>query len=168
MADLKRVYWDANVWLGLINGEPNKKRAVEYIYRSAKSGSHEIWTSTLSLVEVFRIQDEEKLSRPLPEENLDKIEQMFQQDLVKLVPVDLEIGKSARRLLRETRGLRKSPDAIHLASALRWPVEVPHTYDGNDLLHLDGTLKNKMGVPLRIAEPEDPSDGPLFSVTATR
>ena len=64
MAELRRVYWDANVWLGLINGESKKRRAVEYIYGAAKSGSHEIWTSTLSFVEVYRIRGEEAAPKP--------------------------------------------------------------------------------------------------------
>jgi hypothetical protein len=30
MAELRKVYWDANVWLGLINGEAKKLRAIEF------------------------------------------------------------------------------------------------------------------------------------------
>lgn len=162
MAELQKVYWDANVWLGLINGESRKQRAVDYIYNSAKSGSHEIWTSTLSFVEVFRIRGEERQPKPYSAEALDKIEEMFEQEFIKLVPVDVEVAKLARRLLREQEGLTKRPDAVHLASAMRWSVDVLHTYDGNDLLHLDGKLRTKAGRVLRIAPPEDPPDGPLF------
>ena len=162
MAELRRVYWDACVWLGLINGEPNKLRAVEYVYNSARSGTYEIWTSTMSYVEVFRIKAEEGKPKPYNASVLDKIEEMFEQDFVKLVPVDVEVAKLARRLLREHDKLKKRPDAIHLASAIRWSVEELHTYDGNDLLHLDGKLKTKAGTILRITPPNDPPDGPLF------
>ena len=162
MAELRRIYWDSCVWLGLINGEPKKKRAVEYTYNAAKTGSHEIWTSTLSHVEVFRIKGEEKNPKPYATGMLDKIEEMFEQDFIKLVPVDLEVAKLARRLLRENDGLTKRPDAVHLASAIRWSIDSLHTYDGNDLLHLDGKLKTKTGTVLRITLPDDPPDGPLF------
>lgn len=162
MAELRRVYWDANVWLGLINGEPNKIRAVDYIYNAARTGTHEIWTSTLAFVEVFRIAGEEKLSKPYSDGNLDKIEEMFEQDFIKLVPVDVEVAKLARRLRREHSGLSKGPDAIHLASAIRWSVETLHTFDKADLLHLDNKLKMKSGLLLRIVKPEEPSAGPLF------
>ena len=73
MAELRKVYWDACVWLGLINGEPNKMRAVEYVYNSARSGTYEIWTSTMSYVEVFRIKAEEGKPKPYDANVLDKI-----------------------------------------------------------------------------------------------
>lgn len=163
MAELRRVYWDSCVWLGLINGESKKKRAVDHIYNSARAGSHEIWTSTISYVEVFRIKGEEQSSKPYAKAALDKIEEMFEQDFIKLVPLDVEVAKIARRLLREQDGLSKRPDAIHLASAIKWSIETLHTYDGNDLLHLDGKLTTKGGSVLRIMPPSDPEDGPLFS-----
>ena len=162
MAELRKVYWDACVWLGLINGEPNKKRAVEYVYNSARAGTYEIWTSTMSYVEVYRIKGEELNPKPYPAGTLDKIEEMFEQDFIKLVPVDVEVAKLARRLLREHDKLKKRPDAIHLASAIRWSIEKLQTYDGYDLLHLDGKLKTKSGAILRITPPDDPPDGPLF------
>ena len=162
MAELQRVYWDSNVGLGLINGEAKKLRAIEDVYNAARSGSYEIWTSTLSFVEVFRIKGEEQNPKPYPSEPLDKIEEVFEQEFVKLVPVDVEVAKLARRLLRENRALPSRPDAIHLASALIWSVETLHTYDGNDLLHLDKKLKTKIGTVLRITPPDDPTDGPLF------
>ena len=162
MAELRRVYWDACVWLGLINGEASKKRAVEYVYNSARAGTHEIWTSTMSYVEVFRIKGEEANPKPYAATGLDKIEAMFEQEFIKLVPIDVEVAKLARRLLREHDKLKKRPDAIHLASAIRWSIDQLHTYDGNDLLHLDGKLKTKAGTVLRITPPDDPPDGPLF------
>jgi predicted nucleic acid-binding protein len=166
MAELRRVYWDACVWLGLINGEPKKRRAVEYIYNSARTGTYEIWTSTMSYVEVFRIKGEEGNPKPYPDVGLDKISEVFEQDFVKLVPVDVEVAKLARRLLREHSALKKRPDAIHLASAMRWSIETLHTYDGADLLHLDRKLNTKNGTILRITVPDDPPDGPLFEGTS--
>lgn len=161
MAELRKVYWDSNVWLGLINGDPNKTRAAEYVYNSGRAGTYEIWTSTLALTEVFLLAYELNQPKPLDDSNIDKIEEMFEQEFVKLVPVDTEIAKSARLLRRHHAGLR-TPDAIHLASALKWSIGTLHTYDAKDLHPFDNKLKMKTGDFLRIAHPDEPSAGPLF------
>jgi predicted nucleic acid-binding protein len=80
-------------------------------------------------VEVFRLRSETNLLKPYDTANLDKIEEAFEQDFIKLVPVDAEVAKWARRLRREHPHLSKGPDAIHLASALRWSIETLHTYE---------------------------------------
>ncbi|MGE3142596.1 MAG: type II toxin-antitoxin system VapC family toxin [Hyphomonadaceae bacterium] len=161
MAELKRVYWDSCCWLGLINGEAKKIRAVDYVYNSAKAGGYEIWTSTISLIEVNRLSVEMNNPRPLADDGLDKIDEMFRQDCIKLIPLDMEIGLDARKLIRTS--IKNKYDAVHLASALRWSLDALHTYDNDDLLHLDGKLKCKNGLPLKICEPDDPPDGPLFA-----
>lgn len=136
MPKLRKVYWDSCAWLGLMNCEPNRSRELEIIYNAAKDGLYELWTSTFSLVEANRFKTEDGRAKPLASEELAKIEQFFNQPFIKLIPVDMEIASHARRLCRETSGLSKKQDAIHLASALKWPVEALHTYDGSDLLHL--------------------------------
>ncbi len=162
MTEIKRVYWDANCWLGLINGETARIGALQYVYEAARIGGYQIWTSTLSFVEVFRLKAEEGQPKPLGDANLDRIEEVFSQDFVQLVTLDMEIGREARRLLRITAGLGKRTDAVHLASALRWSVDAMHTYDKVDLLHLDGKLKCRSGQFLKICEPDSPDYGPLF------
>jgi predicted nucleic acid-binding protein len=159
---IKRVYWDANCWLGLINGEAAKFNALEHVYDAAKTGTYQIWTSTLSYVEVFRLKSEEGHPKPLGDANLDIIERAFTQDFVQLVTLDMEVVREARRLLRLTLGLGKRTDAVHLASTLRWSVDAMHTYDKTDLLHLDGKLKCRSGEFLKICEPDPPDHGPLF------
>lgn len=162
VAELKKVYWDANIWLGLVNGEAAKIRAIECIYEFAKKGTYEIYTSTMSFVEVFRLHSELHIPKPLPENNLDTIEEMFEQDFIKLIPVDMEIARNARRLRRQL-DFKGAPDSIHLASALRWSVDALHTYDGNDLLKFDGQLRSHNGQLLHISEPDfPPLDGSLF------
>lgn len=162
MATLKRVYWDSCAWLGLLNGEPDKRRELEIIYNSARNGQYEIWTSTFTQVEVYRYDNEANTPRPWSDVNTRKIEQLFLQPFVKIVPLDLEIGRHARQIYRETPGLKKRPDAIHLASALRWPVDAMHTYDRPDLLVLSYKFTGRSGKPLFICKPNEDSDGPLF------
>lgn len=133
------------------------------IYEAARRNDYVIWTSTLSLVEVNRKDDEAGKPKPLDPKALAEITNLMEQPFVKLVPVDLEIAKSAQRLIREVPKLSKRPDAIHLASAIKYSVDALHTYDGSDLLHLDGKVSDKKGRPLTICVPDKDSDGPLFA-----
>lgn len=165
-ASPKHLYWDSCAWLGLLNGEPDKQRELAIIYDSAKRGAYEIWTSAVSLVEVFRFADELKETKPLSAEKLQAIESMMEQPFVKLINVDLVIGRRARKIIRETPKLRKNRDAIHLASAIVWNKETLLTYDNDDLLHLNGSLKCDNGRPLAICYPDEESDGPLFAKKA--
>ena len=86
MAELQKYYWDSNMWLGLINGESKKIAAIEYHYEAARKGQSEIYTSTIAYVEVFRIRSEDTLTKPLPQDGLDIIQEAIEQDFVKLIP----------------------------------------------------------------------------------
>jgi hypothetical protein len=66
--------------------------------------------------------------------------------------------------VRETVGLKKKPDAIHLASAMRWDLHTLHTYNGSDLKHLSGSIFCGDGTPMTISDPLDPfAEGGLFA-----
>lgn len=163
MANLQKYYWDSNMWLGLVNGEARKLAAIEYHYELAKKGQSEIYTSTIAYVEVFRLNNEQQLKKPLPAENLDIIEAALEQDFIKLIPVDMEIGRNARKLRRQLENFQGAADAIHLASALRWSVDALFTYDKAHLIAQNGLLTDYSGKPLRISEPDDPPKLPLFA-----
>ena len=49
MADPLKVYWDACVWIGLINGEAGKIGQCEDQVDLAKKGEVQLWTSTITL-----------------------------------------------------------------------------------------------------------------------
>lgn len=162
MTNNNRFYWDSCAWLGLVNQEQSKMEALADIYEQARKGKFELWTSTISFVEVYQLDVERRFEeKPYKEENLEIIEQLFEQDFIKLIPVDMEIARCARRLRRQIKGLQKAADSVHLASALRWSLDELHTYDQNDLLHLDGKLKSKNGDYLKICVPSI-QDLPLF------
>ncbi|MGY3328520.1 putative nucleic acid-binding protein [Mesorhizobium sp. USDA 4775] len=163
MAKAKRYYWDSGAWIDLLNGKPQTKRALEIIYNAAKRGEVEIWTSTISHVEVFMLESEKGTHKPYPSANEDVIAQLLEQPFIKLIPVDLEIARHARKILRETPGFKNKPDAIHLASALRWSVDALHTFDTSDLISRNGQFTKKDGTPLLICVPDETTDGPLFA-----
>lgn len=162
MAKATKIYWDTCAWIGLLNGEADKKRELEIVYGNARNGRAELWTSTLSMVECRRVSSEQHSQKPLEYESNEKISSIFRQPFVKPIPMAVDIAENARALWRSTPGLNKWQDAVHLASAIRWSVPVLHTYDRDDLLHLSEKLSCRNGEPLVIDYPDSTTDGPLF------
>ena len=164
MAELRKVYWDSNAWLGLINREAHKVRALEVVYMAAKKGDGrvEIWTSVIAFAEVFKVKENPAAPRTIGEQNK-LIEDVMMQPFVQLVEVNALIGSLARGLLQRHAKLRKPYDAIHLASAVHYNLHALHTYDGKNLLALNGQVKRRDGRNLDICKPEEDADGPLFS-----
>ncbi len=163
MGDQKKVYWDACAWLGLLNGETEKSHALEIVWNGAEKGDIQIWTSTFCIAEVFKVKCEKDWTKLSPE-NDDKINNMFNQPFVELVQVDLEIAQLAKKLLRTHETLKKPSDAIHLATAVAWDLEQFHTYDGCDLLKLDGEITTDNGNQIIICKPDKINGDDLFTV----
>lgn len=164
MAEPVRIYWDSCAWLALINEEAGRKPDVDAVYTQARNGNIELWTSNVSIVEANRLEAEMQLSKPVPAGGLAVIDAILFQPFVKLIPVDTDIAVRARNIIRETPGLKIKADAIHLASALRWSIPILHTYDRDDLTHLDGQFVCEDGTNLTICHPKDPfQDEGLFA-----
>lgn len=159
-----RFYWDACAWLGLLNVELPKHRELEIVWHRAARGDCRIWTSALSRAEVFKKRCEDADPKPLSEENDKIIEEMLDQPFVKTAALNRDIGNLSRRLRRQFPGIRKLPDAIHLATAMHWNCDQLHTYDSIDLLALNGLVRRRDGAHLEICLPDVASDGPLFAV----
>lgn len=162
MAKPEKFYWDTCAFIGLLNGEPDKKRELEIVYAWAREGKAELWTSTLSMIECRRVGGESSKQKPMSEENGKKISDLFKQQFIKPIPMAVDIAEDARKIWRETTGLSKFQDAVHLASALRWNIETMHTYDRDDLLHLSGKLRCRNENPLKICYTDSTTDGELF------
>lgn len=162
MADPVNVYWDSCAWLGLLNGEPGRKRILQGVYGQARRGLIQLWTSTIAIVEVNRLSSEMNVPRPISGEGLAIIDDLLFQPFVNPISMDTIVAKRARHLLRQMPGLTKRPDAMHLASAIQWNVAIFHTYDGSDLLHLDGKIQCADGSDMEITLPRDPFGGGLF------
>lgn len=162
MADPVRIYWDSCAWLGLINAEPDKLPDVRAVYGLARKGLVEIWTSTIAIVEANRLATEMQLPKPISPESIAQIDDLLFQPFVHLINLDQTVAKRARKILRETQGLKKRPDAIHLASAVIWNIPLFHTYDHDDLLHLNGSIFCVDGTKMEITLAKSPFDGGLF------
>jgi predicted nucleic acid-binding protein len=158
-----KLYWDSCAWIGLLNGEADKNRELGIVYSLAQKGNYELWTSTISMVEVRRLRNEKDDPKPLSEENLKVIDSLFRQPFVKPVPLSVDIAEDARKLFRVTSGLGKWQDAIHLASALKWNAATLHTYDNEDLLKHTYMFTCRNGEKLPICYPDETTDGPLFA-----
>jgi predicted nucleic acid-binding protein len=161
----RKLYWDSCAWIGFINSEKDKILPLRAIWEAAEPGECEIWTSAYAHIEVINGFSDHGEPYPPAESDL-IIEKTLSQDWVKRVQVDVQVARLARDLKREfhQQGLRKRADAVHLASAVHYNVETLITFDGNDLLPLNGMVKVRNGSPLLIrkAGPED-MPYPLFA-----
>lgn len=166
----RRVYWDLCTFLGLINQEPGKVNNCSAVWKEAENNDVIIYTSFFTFAEVFKVRCIDK-SKPLSEDGDRQIELLLRQPFIRAIVVDELIGVAARRLLRYHTQCKKPSDGIHLATAIRLNVDEMHTFDGSDLLGLDGKVARLDGKMLKICPPlpapspplpPPPSAGPLF------
>jgi predicted nucleic acid-binding protein len=164
LVEKPKYYWDACMWIALINREANRYDACKYIIEQAQRGEVEIWTSAFTFAEVFKKKCS-PVASGLSSDDDQAFEDYIEQEFVKVIQVDTDVGRGARRLLRAHPSIGKPQDAIHVASALIESVAILHTFDNADLLGLDGQLKCQDGNLLKIqgpSEPPDPDAGTMF------
>jgi len=152
----RKLYWDSCAFLGLINNEAAKHAQCKAVWEQAVRGDAEIYTTFFAFAEVYKAKCEGG-RKPLLASEEDRVVQFLNQEFVLGVVVDETIGTAARRLMRQYVQCKKPSDAIHLATALRMNVDEMHTYDGSDLLSLDGQVRRQDGALLRICVPNVPA-----------
>jgi predicted nucleic acid-binding protein len=108
----KRVYFDANIFIYLIEGYPALEAGLNDIRDTIRHAEAQIFTSELTLCEVLV---------PAFRANQPKLLSLYRQFLehsgaFELIPTTREIYVRAS-LIRAEQGL-KTPDAIHMASAV--------------------------------------------------
>jgi predicted nucleic acid-binding protein len=156
MASPRRIYWDACVWIALIQKEQirdQNDRLVEDRYgmcrnviSAAERGQLEIATSTLSFAEVCKNPE-------LKNRGEDKIAPFFENDYILPVNLDRAVGERARALMLSGISKLKPPDACHLATAALSGVDEMHTFD-DKLLALNGKIDKPDGTKLKITLPD--------------
>lgn len=144
------LYWDACVLLSFLNGDEERGDVIRQHLDMAHKGEVELFTSTVSQVEIAYGSQEQDAGAPISVV-LDAIEAFWSPgSSVNLVELHRLIALDARALVRDARlgrDERLMPlDAIHLATAHRMGVTEFHTYDGK-LLRLTQSL------PFVIREP---------------
>ncbi|MDX2103325.1 MAG: PIN domain-containing protein [Alphaproteobacteria bacterium] len=164
LADKPRYYWDACMWIALIKREQGRFDACSYLIEQAQRGKIEIWTSAFTYAEVYK-RNCSGASAGIDAADDSSFEDYIEQEFVQLVQVDSDVGRAARRLLRQYPSIGKPQDAVHIASALLLDVHELHTFDRQNLLALDGKLKCQDETPLKIKvppTPPSPDAGTLF------
>ena len=145
---MRKVYCDADVFLGWFNREQDRVEACRGLVDASEQGEVQIITSALTLTEVIKIKGQQ----PLPQSKEKIIKGFFEQEFIGIVNVDRRTAEFARDLIWCYAHLNPK-DSIHVATALiAEGVDVLHTFDKH-LLRLNGQL----GEPsLRISTPDVP------------
>lgn len=133
MSKEKLICWDSAVFLELISGKnskhPERIPLIQSVLSLLKKGEHHLLASTLVYVEV--------LAKHNPGSAISKFHRvMSNSKQVKTLSVDVGVAKKAQQI-RNRVGRMKTPDAVHVATAIAGGAEVLHTFDGL-LLALDG------------------------------
>ena len=152
----ERHYWDACVWVDLINTPEGQSSAMTTLWGALERGSLEVMYSAITLAEVL---NPEGGSRPWADPH--DADLLFEVDGLVLVQVDRQIGERARSIRR--RHAMKLGDAFHLACALTYNAEYLVTRDQRDLLKLPPQYRAD-GQPLKVVTPADVLGGPLFQI----
>jgi predicted nucleic acid-binding protein len=162
------VYWDACAWIGFINREAKKIHPLAAIWDDAKNLKVEIWTSSYSYLEVIKgALGHGELHHG--EEMDPTVDNILAQPFVKVVNLDSEIAKLARKIRRDLYGKGQDngpiprPDSIHLATASFCNCAELHTWDTSHMLDYKGLVVRADGRPLAIRIPGPEVDGPLFT-----
>lgn len=131
-------YWDSCTFLALLKNEADKINECLSVIKAAQAGQVTIVTSTLTFIEVVRL---EKGKPKLPKEHEEKIRDFFKHEWIYIYDVNRKIGELARELMWQYESL-KPKDSIHVATAIRAKVDVLDTFD-------DGLIKlsSKIGAP---------------------
>jgi predicted nucleic acid-binding protein len=118
---MSRIFWDTNLFIYLIEGEPSlKNRAIEMVNRMTERRD-QLFTSTITLGEV--------LVRPLASGNrvlVESYEDLLSRGAV-LLPFERETARAYARI-RTDLSIR-APDAIQLACAATQGVDLFITND---------------------------------------
>jgi len=140
------------------------------VWKEGEDNRTLIFTSFFTFTEVIKV----KCGAPaqaLDDEGDQRIEQLLSQAWIQPAVLDRAIAVAARRAMRLYPQCKKPSDAIHLATACALNVDEMHTFDGSDLLKLDGKVMRAdrqmltICKPRKAPEPPEPSPAPNSNQT---
>lgn len=130
-------YWDTGPFLAILKREAHRLADVEPVMRAAEAGEFRIVTSTVTLIEVVKL-DQKQAPIEVPPEDAETIRSYFMRSHIIVRTFDRPTAEVARQLIwahnLETR------DAMHLATAIRSRVTLLETLDTKDLVPLSGMV----------------------------
>ncbi len=132
-ADLRRLYFDANVFLAYVSDEDGRADTVQALLDEARRAEILILTSVLSIAEVAYGAHER--DQGLTEAGEEAIEELWTPSSpITLVDVSQAVTRNARTIIRvaKIQGLSgfRGADAVHLATARMFDCDVIFTYEG--------------------------------------
>jgi len=157
-------YWDSCVFIEFLAREDEQRvNEIRELIRDAQAGRVRVIVSQLLRAEIVPFAANDQAHSDIIDDFL-----LSARGVVRFVDVTRSIAEDARRLVADRTAERLTvPDAIHLATALQYEVDVFFTYDGvkdrlrnrsRGLLGLDETL----GSPLLKIRVPRADWGPLF------
>lgn len=142
------IYWDACIFLSYLKGEnrpdPLDMLGVEELVQLIDDEDVDLVTSTISLTEI--------LASTLPPDAKGKLNSLFGRRNIHLVEVSKEIALIAHELRDYYKNVNDglptltTPDAIHIATAIKMSCSKMYTFDEND-------RKKKSRAILPLAQP---------------
>jgi predicted nucleic acid-binding protein len=125
----KQPYLDSSVFVAWVRKPDeivkgiNRREIADHIFKIAEAGTFKIYTSSLTLAEVYKRRGGPKLT----EEENGKLLEYFEREFIELIDVDRLIGEQANGFCRQYNLLPN--DAIHLACAVRAKCDVLLAWD---------------------------------------
>ena len=126
------ICWDSSVLISWIRGDEiaDKRRAIETVVNSIERGTYKLAVSTLIYVEV--------LERTMPAGAIEQFKKFMQnRQTLEIVAVDIRIAEKAQAIRNKSSKTIRTPDAIHVATAIICGAKLFHTFD-DLLLRLNG------------------------------
>jgi len=146
------VYWDSCIFIAWLKDEERnagEMEGVRGIVERIESSDIRLVTSVLTHTEILRSK--------YPEKHYDILDQFFMKKCVRRAQVDIQIAKLASKIRDyynansdDEAGRIKTPDAIHLATAIHYECAELHTFD-DPILELNGDIA---GFHLQICKPQ--------------
>jgi len=140
----KTIYWDACIFYAFFKGEEHRTGELAEIQKQAQLIDAEqliLTTSAITLTEV--------LSGKLPADKKEAFPNLFKRPNILCIETTLKIAQLAHKIrdyyIRNTTDFGgktvSTPDAIHLASAIAYEVDVFYTFDEKHKKHELGLLR---------------------------
>jgi len=149
MSARRLLYWDTDVFLSYLNGEPQRLPILEAILDEIeKNKQDKIVTSVITKVEISWVAHE-KLNRVLDPTEEERIDSLWNDSaIVEVMEFNDEIALIARSLMREgmINGWKlRTFDAIQIASAEWVQATELNTYNLTDFKKFESLI----GIPIR-------------------